>query len=87
MRDPEAASVRNQAIAAVVVSSLFTLACCLVAFPAIITSAIAISRVDSDLASARRLVRASWWIIAGAVALGVLGLVIWIAVVGAHHSS
>jgi hypothetical protein len=71
-RPPEASSLRTQAIVALVVSVASVLFCCSpLLIASAITSGIAIGRVDTDLDSARRLVRWSWGLVIASVVLGV----------------
>jgi hypothetical protein len=71
--------VRTQAIIGTVVSTVVLLACCcnVLAIPSIVTSAMAISRADRDLASARTLMRWTWWLLGAAVVISIAGSVLW----------
>ena len=75
-RDPASDAVRTQAIVALVVGILLGLACCIPGgIASAVTAGIAMGRADTDVASARRLVRWSWGITATSVVLGVVVLV------------
>jgi hypothetical protein len=75
--DPVAANLRAHAIAALIVSSLLAVPCLAIqVIPAIVMSAVAVSRVRTNLPLARLLVRISWVWIALSAALSV-GFVVW----------
>jgi hypothetical protein len=76
VRSAEASSVRSQAIAALVVAIASTLFCCLPAgIAAIATSAVALNRVDTDLTSARSMLKWSWGLLIAGVAIGVIAII------------
>ena len=80
-RSPEAGSLRTQAIVVLVVSLLSVVMCCFpLGIAATITSAIALSNVDSDLVRARTLVRWSWGLLVASLVLAVLALVGLVAI-------
>ena len=75
------------AIAALVANVLLTITCCgIFAIPGIITSAIAVSRSQTDPASARTLTLWSWAIFGAAILLGIVILVLFF-VLGLNESS
>ena len=75
---PEASDVRAQAIIALCINLIAIGSCCaLLSIPAVVTSGLAIGRVDTDLPTARRLVTWSWGLLAGNVVLVLLVAVAW----------
>jgi hypothetical protein len=79
--------VRTQAIVALVLSGVSLLFCCaLPCVASIVTSSLALGRVDTDLPAARRLVAWSWGILAGGVVLGIL-IVVGLVAFSANQST
>ena len=79
---PEQSSVRTQAIIALVANAVVLVLACFMALPSIggvITAGIALGRVNTDVDSARRLVRWSWGLLVLSIVLGVLIIVAVIA--------
>ncbi|MGK5554673.1 DUF4190 domain-containing protein [Actinomadura kijaniata] len=77
---PPARPAPGSAVAALVCSSVVTFACCnVLALPAIITSAMAVSRSARDPRGARTLTVWSWVLFGGAMAVAVAYLALMVA--------
>lgn len=72
----------SSTVAALVCNIIGVLLCCgLLSIPGVITSAIAMGRVESDPESARKLTLWSWVLFGASVVLGIVLLIIYIIVV------
>lgn len=72
----------SSTVAALVCNIIGVLLCCgLLSIPGVITSAIAMGRVDTDPESARKLTLWSWVLFGLSVVLGIIALIVYIIVV------
>ncbi|MBO2464604.1 hypothetical protein [Actinomadura violacea] len=77
---PHAPASNGSAIAALVCNCVVALLCCnIVAIPGIVTGALALGRVQTDPASARRLTIWSWSLFAASVLIGIILLIVYVA--------
>ncbi|WP_433147282.1 hypothetical protein ACQPZ8_06285 [Actinomadura nitritigenes] len=82
---PQAPANNGSAIAALVCNCVVALLCCnIVAIPGIVTGALALGRVQTDPASARRLTIWSWSLFAASLLIGIIIAVVYFAVVLTH---
>jgi hypothetical protein len=79
VRSPEAASVRTQAIIAMICNIVLTMFCCTpFGLAGAITSGIAMGRVDTDLPRAKNLVAWGWGLLVASVVLGIAAIILLI---------
>lgn len=71
----EAQSAKTMSLVALIVSAVVAVLFCLVGLPSVILSAIALSKAQTEPATARKLVVWSWSVMAGIVVLGILSLI------------
>ncbi|MEU6752679.1 hypothetical protein ABZ914_41215 [Spirillospora sp. NPDC046719] len=82
---PQAPANNGSAIAALVCNCVVALLCCnIVAIPGIVTGALALGRVQTDPASARRLTIWSWSLFAASLVIGIIIAVVYFAVILTH---
>ncbi|MBD2900246.1 hypothetical protein amrb99_92470 [Actinomadura sp. RB99] len=82
---PQAPANNGSAIAALVCNCVVALLCCnIVAIPGIVTGALALGRVQTDPASARRLTIWSWSLFAASLLIGIIIAVVYFAVILTH---
>ncbi len=90
VHSPESSSVRSQAITSMILNIVSVLFCCPpLGLAGAITSGIAISRADTDVAAAKRLVGWGWGLLAASVVLAIVAfiLVISLGLLGESSSS
>ncbi|MWA06773.1 hypothetical protein F8568_041815 [Actinomadura sp. LD22] len=84
---PYAPANNGSAIAALVCNCVLALLCCnIIAIPGIVTGALAVGRVRTDPASARRLTIWSWSLFAASVVISIILAVVYIALAVTHDS-
>ncbi|MER6810536.1 hypothetical protein ABT299_14755 [Spirillospora sp. NPDC000708] len=82
---PQAPANNGSAIAALVCNCVVALLCCnIVAIPGIVTGALALGRVQTDPASARRLTIWSWSLFAASLLIGIIIAVVYFVVILTH---
>ncbi|MGI5325827.1 hypothetical protein [Actinomadura nitritigenes] len=82
---PQAPANNGSAIAALVCNCVVALLCCnIVAIPGIVTGALALGRVQTDPASARRLTIWSWSLFAASLLIGIIIAVVYFALIVTH---
>ncbi|MEU9022989.1 hypothetical protein [Actinomadura sp. NPDC048394] len=82
---PHAPANNGSAIAALVCNCVVALMCCnIVAIPGIVTGALALGRVQTDPASARRLTIWSWSLFAASLLIGIIIAVVYFAIILTH---
>jgi len=88
VRGPEASSVRTQAIAALIVNIIATVFCCgLASIAGAIVAGVSLSRVDSDLPGARRLVAWSWGLLAANIVIAAIVIAVLVARVNSVNTT
>ncbi|MDL4820469.1 hypothetical protein [Actinomadura opuntiae] len=79
---PHARPSNGSTIAALVCNCVVAVLCCnIVAIPGIITGALALGRVNTDPASARRLTIWSWSLFAASILIGIILAVVYFAII------
>jgi hypothetical protein len=77
---PEQSSTRTQGILALILNIVSVLFCCnLFGIVGAVLAGIALGRVDNDLPSARNLIKWSWILLGGGLALAVIGAILYFA--------
>jgi hypothetical protein len=77
---PEQSSTRTQGILSLILNIVSVLFCCnIFGIVGAVLAGIALGRVDNDLPSARNLIKWSWILLGGGLALAVIGAILYFA--------